>query len=160
MLIIRAVSIMKALYPNFSYIFLYHRRPIWWQALYLYQGYLHGPEISCCGSSQASPQGHRWKQVCTTVPQTTNKCRSLVTSSRQCHEIFCFRLFPWIIFPQAPENNIRVISIFLNLTPVLTTPAANFATGTAGVVDTGCKFLPSVTKTPVQWQTTGTISDC
>ncbi len=34
----------------------------------------------------------------------------------QCHEIFCFRLFSWIIFPQAPENNIRVISnVFENL---------------------------------------------
>ncbi len=24
---------------------------------------------------------------------------------RQCHEIFCFWFFSWIIFPQAPENN-------------------------------------------------------
>ncbi len=30
----------------------------------------------------------------------------------QCHEIFCFRFFSWITFPQAPENNIRVILIF------------------------------------------------
>ncbi len=30
----------------------------------------------------------------------------------QCHEIFCFRFFSWITFPQAPENNIRVISNF------------------------------------------------
>ncbi len=30
----------------------------------------------------------------------------------QCHEIFCFRFFSWIIFPQVPEKNIRVISIF------------------------------------------------
>ncbi len=30
----------------------------------------------------------------------------------QCHEIFCFRFLSWIIFPQAPENNIRVISNF------------------------------------------------
>ncbi len=28
----------------------------------------------------------------------------------QCHEIFCFRFFSWITFPQAPENDIRVIS--------------------------------------------------
>ncbi len=27
-------------------------------------------------------------------------------------EIFCFRFFSWLIFPQAPENNIRVISNF------------------------------------------------
>ncbi len=26
----------------------------------------------------------------------------------QCHEIFCFRFFSWIIFPQSPENNIRI----------------------------------------------------
>ncbi len=30
----------------------------------------------------------------------------------QCHEIFCFRFFSWITFPQAPENNTRVISNF------------------------------------------------
>ncbi len=27
-----------------------------------------------------------------------------------CHEIFCLRFFSWIIFPQATENNIRIIS--------------------------------------------------
>ncbi len=30
----------------------------------------------------------------------------------QCHEMFCFRFFSWIIFPQGQENNIRVISNF------------------------------------------------
>ncbi len=30
----------------------------------------------------------------------------------QCHEFFCSRFFPWNIFPQAPENNTRVISNF------------------------------------------------
>ncbi len=30
----------------------------------------------------------------------------------QCHEIFCFRFFSWITFPQAPENNIRIVSNF------------------------------------------------
>ncbi len=30
----------------------------------------------------------------------------------QCHEIFCFRFFSWITFPQAPENNIRIILNF------------------------------------------------
>ncbi len=29
-----------------------------------------------------------------------------------CHLIFCFRFFTWIIFPQASENYIRVISNF------------------------------------------------
>ncbi len=30
----------------------------------------------------------------------------------QCHEIFCFRFFSWITFPQAPDNNNRIISNF------------------------------------------------
>jgi len=30
---------------------------------------------------------------------------SLCSLNGQCHEIFCFRFFSWIIFPQAPENN-------------------------------------------------------
>ncbi len=30
----------------------------------------------------------------------------------QCHEIFCFRFFSWITFPQAPDNNIRINSNF------------------------------------------------
>ena len=30
----------------------------------------------------------------------------------QCHENFCFRFFSWITFPQAPDNNIRIISNF------------------------------------------------
>jgi hypothetical protein len=30
----------------------------------------------------------------------------------QCHEIFCFRFFSWITFPQAPDYNIRIISNF------------------------------------------------
>ncbi len=33
-----------------------------------------------------------------------------VTLKGQCHEIFCFRFFSWI--PQAPDNNIRIISKF------------------------------------------------
>ncbi len=38
---------------------------------------------------------------------------------------FLLQIFFMIIFPQAPENN------------KITTPAANFATSSAGVVDTG-----------------------
>ncbi len=74
-----------------------------------------------------------------------------------CHEIFCFRFFSWITFPQAPDTIIRIISNFFrkfaeifasqgappvsltpvaNLPPVSTTPAA-FATG---INDTGGKF--------------------
>jgi hypothetical protein len=62
----------------------------------------------------------------------------------------CFRFFSRIIFPQAPENNVRLISIFFENSrrysqvegaiPVSTTPTVNFAIGTAGVVDTGGKF--------------------
>ncbi len=61
----------------------------------------------------------------------------------KCHEIFCIR-FSWIIFPQAPENKIKVIPIFFekiaeifasqkaspismspNLPPVSTIPVAS-----------------------------------
>ncbi len=34
------------------------------------------------------------------------------TLKGQCHRIFCFRFASWITFPQAPENNSRVISNF------------------------------------------------
>ncbi len=30
----------------------------------------------------------------------------------QCHKIFCLSFFSWITFPQAPDNNIRIISNF------------------------------------------------
>ncbi len=34
----------------------------------------------------------------------------------QCHEIFCFRFFSWISFPQAPDYTIRaVLNFFENL---------------------------------------------
>ncbi len=65
-------------------------------------------------------------------------------------QYFC-RFFSWITSPQAPENNIRAFSKFLHkfaeifanqgASPVSTTPAANFATRTAGVVDTSGKLL-------------------
>jgi hypothetical protein len=69
-------------------------------------------------------------------------------------------------FPQAPDNNIRIISKFFEnsrrysqgksrcttgvndtggkLPPVSTTPAANFATSSPCVVDTGGKFAAGV----------------
>ncbi len=63
----------------------------------------------------------------------------------QCHEIFCFRFLSWITFPQAPDNNFKIISNFFEnsrrysqvnvhhrvydiggkLLPVSTTSAAN-----------------------------------
>ncbi len=81
--------------------------------------------------------------------------------------------FSWITFPQAPDNNIRIISNFFensrrylrcttgvndtggklppvsrtlaaNLPPVSRTPAANFATSSPCVVDTGGKFATGV----------------
>ncbi len=93
--------------------------------------------------------------------------RKAKTLKGQCHETFCFRFFPWITFPQAPENNIRVILNFfensqvkvrpvwnlppvaklsavsttpaVNLPPVSTILAANFATSSTCVLDTGGK---------------------
>ncbi len=65
----------------------------------------------------------------------------------QCHEIFCFWFFPWIIFPPAPEYSLKNITNFFEnsrrysqvkvhrryqrhrrqiFPPVLTTPVANF----------------------------------
>ncbi len=63
----------------------------------------------------------------------------------QWQRILGFRFFSWITFPQAPENNIRVISNTSQGAPqVSTTPAANFATSSACVVDTGGKFVTGV----------------
>jgi hypothetical protein len=65
-------------------------------------------------------------------------------------DLFASGFFSRIIFLHAPENNVRLISIFFENSrrysqvqramPVSTTPAVNFAIGTAGVVDTGSKF--------------------
>jgi hypothetical protein len=43
-----------------------------------------------------------------------NKYKELINQvlKGQCHEIFCFRFFSYIIFLQAPENDTRVISNF------------------------------------------------
>jgi hypothetical protein len=70
---------------------------------------------------------------------------------------FCCSFFSWIIFPQAHENNTRVISIFSQkfaeiftgqgAPPVSTTPAANFAKSSAGVVSSGGKFATGVNDT-------------
>ncbi len=51
---------------------------------------------------------------------------------------------------------------FMNhLPPVSTTLVANFATGTAGVVDTGGKFATGINDNQQHWwQIMGTISDC
>jgi hypothetical protein len=67
----------------------------------------------------------------------------------QCQEIFCLRLFSLIIFPQGPENTIRIISIFLenflaNLQLVSPTPMVSFDPSTTGVVDVDGKFATGV----------------
>jgi hypothetical protein len=72
---------------------------------------------------------------------------------------FCFRFFHESSFPQAPENNTRVISNFLRkyaetftsegAPPVSTTPTANFASSSASVVDIGGKFATSTNNTGV-----------
>jgi hypothetical protein len=72
--------------------------------------------------------------------------------------MFCFRFFPRLFFPQAPENNLGSFQFFskicedicksrcntginkaANLPPVSATPAANFAKSSASLVDTGGK---------------------
>ncbi len=52
----------------------------------------------------------------------------------QCHEIFCFRFFLWITFPQAPDNNIRIISNFFKNSGDIRKSRC-----TTGVNDTGGK---------------------
>jgi hypothetical protein len=54
----------------------------------------------------------------------------------QCQEIFCFRFFSWITFPQAPENNIKVISKI----------RGDIATG---INDTGCTHLKVILKAKI-----------
>jgi hypothetical protein len=44
---------------------------------------------------------------------TKKKCISFLIKGTVSRD-FCFRFFSWIIFPQAPENNIRVISNFFS----------------------------------------------
>ncbi len=77
------------------------------------------------------------------------------TFKRRVSRDFLFQVFPWIIFPQTPENNLRVISNFLqnffeeiftnqgappesltpvaNFPPVSMTPAVNLTNCTKGV---------------------------
>ncbi len=55
----------------------------------------------------------------------------------QCHEIFCFRFFSWITFPQAPDNNTRVISNFSKIQGDIRKSMC-----TTGVNDTGGKLPP------------------
>ncbi len=71
------------------------------------------------------------------------------TGKKRCHEIFCFRFFSWVSFPYASELFRKTAEIFAKqgAPPVSTTPAANFATGTAGVVDTCRKFATGVNDT-------------
>ncbi len=60
----------------------------------------------------------------------------------QCHEIFCFNFFQWIIFPRAPENNTRVKSIFFNIHGDIRKSRC-----TTGINDTGSKFANGVNYT-------------
>jgi hypothetical protein len=89
-----------------------------------------------------------------------------------------FRRFLCIVanlffYKQLQED--QTFTLSAELPPVSTTPAANFATSSAYVVDTGGKFasgvndasgkLPPVSTTPAanlppRWQTIGAISDC
>ncbi len=85
----------------------------------------------------------------------------------QCHEIFCFWLFSWIIFSPAPEYPIRTVSeIFASqgAPPVSTTPTGVNDTGDkigAGINDTGCTFcLQFCLCCWYRWQIMGTISGC
>ncbi len=96
----------------------------------------------------------------------------------QCHKIFFFRFFAWITFPQAPDNNIRIISNFFEnsrrysqvkvhhwcqwhrwqIAANINDTSGKFATG---INYTGGKFCHQF---PLccwhRWQIIGTISGC
>ncbi len=88
--------------------------------------------------------------------------------------VFLLRFFfSEIIFPQAPENNTKIILNFSKVRrdihksrctigiTVSTTPVANFAIGTTSVVDTSVEFASSVNdagrKIWEQYLTTDTV---
>ncbi len=62
----------------------------------------------------------------------------------QCHEIFSFRFFSWIIFPQAPENKIRVMSNFLRKSAEICICKTRCTTG----IKTPVANSPQVSMTP------------
>ncbi len=71
----------------------------------------------------------------------------------QCDEIFCFRFFSWIIFSQAPENNIWFITnFFKNSQRYLQVKVHHRYQQhrwkiAAGINDTGGKFATGVNDT-------------
>ncbi len=107
----------------------------------------------------------------------------------QCHEIFCFRVFSWITFPQAPDNNIRIISNFFKNSLIYSQVKVHHRCQrhwwqichrcqwprwqiAAGINDTSGKFATGISDTggkfchqfPLccwhRWQIIGTISGC
>ncbi len=91
---------------------------------------------------------------------------------------FLLQVFPWIIFPQAPKNNIRVIQIFSKIHGDIRkwrcTTGINDTSGKFGtsINDTGSKFFHPNHRCCWywqqichqwqwhRWQIMGTISDC
>ncbi len=99
------------------------------------------------GSSRCSPvwRTERW-HCCTLHGQK----KVLFKLKGHYHKIFCFRFFSWIIFPQAPENNIRVISTFFwKFSKILASQGAPSVSMT-----NGGKFATSINATGgVPWAT-------
>ncbi len=91
---------------------------------------------------------------------TSNFCKHFLMSGGtphlkgQCHKIFCFRIFSWIIFPQAPENNTTVILNCLNSCRDI-----HKSRCTSGVNYIGGKFCHRYRWCWYWWQIMGTISD-
>ncbi len=71
----------------------------------------------------------------------------------ECHEIFCFRYFAWITFPQAPENYKRVISNFFENSRRYSKVKVHHRCQwhrwqiAAGIKDTGGKFATGINDT-------------
>jgi hypothetical protein len=80
-----------------------------------------------------------------------------MTLKGQCHKIVCFWFFHESVFPKPQSIPLGRFQNFSNpfleifasqgASPVSTTPAANFATSFASVVDAGGKFATGVNDT-------------
>ncbi len=83
-----------------------------------------------------------WETNFCKKPENPPHCH--VPLKGKCHEIFCFRFFSWITFPQAPDNYITVGSfrIFSKIRGDIRKSRC-----TTGVNDTGGKFTTGVNDT-------------
>ncbi len=78
---------------------------------FLSENIRNSPKPKIC-PSQRNIQGKNETKSFTLKGTPRRRIKVASSLKGQCHEIFCFRFFSWITFPQAPDNNIRIISNF------------------------------------------------